>query len=229
MTMRSEAGFSLLELIVAMSILSVLSIAMSSFVLNSIRSTNQDYNQTVVLVNTKSAVDSVAREVRQARSVEANNSLPDSNAPGGSLLPYSWSGAAGSGSSLILAEPARDSSGNLIYADGLHTSLYTDDVIFYLDSSDHRLYKRVLANTLAPGDVATTTCPPAKATSGCPADAVVVEDVANLTTSYLNSSDQTITIPSGTEAVVFTVTESKIIGARTYSSSYTTTASLRNK
>lgn len=225
----NERGFSLLEVLIAISLSGLLLIVVGEFTTNGIRSSNQDYNQTVVLVNTKAAVESVARVVREARSVQASNSQPDGHAPGAPADPYSWSGSAGSNATLILAVPSRDTSNNLIYIDGLHNNLYTDDVIFYLESSTNRLYKRIVANPSAPGNRAVTTCPPAVATPGCPADSLIVEDVADLTTAYLDSNGNTIATPSGTEAVHFTVTESKIIGPRTYTSSYTTTATMRNK
>jgi prepilin-type N-terminal cleavage/methylation domain-containing protein len=226
---RSERGFTLLELLVSISLSGLLLVVLGEFVTNGIRSSNQDYNQTIVLVNTKAAVESVARVIREARSVEANNAQPDDHAPSAPGNLYSWSGTAGSNATLILAIPARDTSGNLIYIDGLHNNLYTDDVIFYLETSTKRLYKRTIKNTAAPGNRAVTTCPPSAATPSCPADSLIVEDVANLTTSYLGANGNVVTLPSGTEAVNFTVTESKIIGPRTYTSSYTTTATLRNR
>lgn len=225
----NERGFSLLEVLIAISLSSLLLLVVGEFTTNGIRSSNQDYNQTVVLVNTKAAVETVARVIREARSVQASNSQPDNHAPGAPADPYSWSGSAGSNATLILAVPSRDTANNLIYIDGLHNNLYTDDVIFYLENSTDRLYKRVIANAAAPGNRAKTTCPPALATASCPADTLIVEDVADLTTSYLDSTGNMITTPSGTEAVHFTVTESKLIGPRTYSSSYTTTATMRNK
>jgi prepilin-type N-terminal cleavage/methylation domain-containing protein len=228
-THQDQRGFSLIELLVAISLTSVLLLSVGNFVTDSIRSSNQDYNQTLVFVNTKSAVEIVARAIREARAVQPVNSLPDNYAPGAPGDLTSWSGTAGNGATLILAVPSRDTSNNLIYADGLHTNLYTDDVIFYLNSSNDRLYKRTIANPNAPDNRAKTTCPPANATTACPADQVIVEDVANLTTAYLDGSGATTTTPSGTEAVRYTVTESKLIGPRTYSSSYTTTAAMRNK
>ncbi len=225
----NERGFTLLELLLAISLTTILLMVVSDFVTDGIQSSNQDYNKTIVITNTKAAVETVARAIRETRSVEANNSLPDSNSPGAPTNLYSWSGSAGPNATLILAVPARDTSNNLIYIDGLHNSLYTDDIIFYLDSTTHRLYKRTIANASAQDDKAKTTCPPAIATSSCPADAVIVEDVANLTTSYLDGNNAIVTQPTGTEAVNYSVTESKTIGLRTYTSTYTTTAALRNK
>ncbi len=225
----SQQGFSLLELLLVVSISSILLLVVGNFAANGMLSSNADYHQTLVLSNAKEAVMTVARRIESAKSVEATNSQPDANAPGAPGNLYSWSGAAGNGAALILAVPSKDAGGNLIYSDGLHNNLYTDNMVFYLDPSTRRLYRRLIANASAPGNAAKTTCPPDLATPACPPDADVIDDVANLTTSYLDQNGNPISVPSGTEAVTFTVTESRLISGRTYSGTYTTTATLRNK
>jgi prepilin-type N-terminal cleavage/methylation domain-containing protein len=137
---RYEQGFSLLELLLTIAISSVLILAVGNFTVTSIVGSNQDYNKTLVLSNAKEAVSIVARQIKAAKSVQPNNTLPDPNAPGAPGNLYSWSGAAGNAATLILAVPSRDGNNNLIYADTLHNSLYTDDVIFYLDTATKRLY-----------------------------------------------------------------------------------------
>jgi prepilin-type N-terminal cleavage/methylation domain-containing protein len=225
----NEKGFTLLEVLLAISLSTVLLLSASYFSIDGIAGSNQAYNQTLVLANARTAVSIVAGVVRSAVSVEANNSQPDTNAPGAPGNLYSWSGSGGSGATLILAVPSRDSNGNIIYIDSLHTQLYADDVIYYLDSSTHKLYRRYIANSTAPGNAAVTTCPPSKATPSCPSDADVVDDVANLTTSYLDGNGNIVTLPSGTEAVNYTITETKTINGKTISGTYSTVASLRNK
>jgi hypothetical protein len=217
------------ELLVAITISTGLLLTIGTFVVDSELGSSEDYNKTLVLSNAKEAVGVVARAVQSAKSVESANALPDSHAPGAPSNLYSWSGAAGSGGNLILAVPSRDSSGNIIYIDGAHTSLYTDEVIYYLDSSTHRLYRRYIANSGAAGNAAKTTCPTASASSSCPADAVIVDDVANLVTNYLDGNDNSVTSPSGTEAVSYTVTETRTIHSHTFTGTYSTIATLRNK
>lgn len=229
MSGMNERGYTLVEMLVAVSVTGVLALALGNFMIDSVLAVNQDYNKTLVLSNAKEAVGVVAREVESAKSVEAANDLPDNHAPGAPGNLYSWSGAAGSGGNLILAVPSKDASGNIIYIDGLHTSLYTDDVIYYLDATTHKLYRRYIANSNAPGNAAKTTCPPASASSSCPPDADVVDDVANLVTSYLDSNNNTVSLPSGTEAVKYTVTETRTIHNTSYTGSYSTIASLRNR
>ncbi len=225
--LASEGGFSLLELLVAISITTVLLLIADNFVIDGTLSANIAYNKTTIQSNTKSAVENVARTIRSAKSVEATNSQPDPNPPI-PANPYSWTAVAGNNATLILAVPARDTGNNLLYVDGLHSNIYTNDVIFYLDSATNRLYKRTIANAVA-GNAAKTTCPPALSSSSCPPDSIIVEDIAGLSTTYLNAANVSVAVPSGTEAVGYSVTETTNIGTRSYSSTYSTITALRNK
>ncbi len=227
--MNRQGGFTLFELLLAISISSILILAVGDFASSSILGSNQDYNKTLVLTNAKEAVGIVARQIQAAKSVEAVNSLPDANAPGAPGNLFSWSGTPGNGATLILAVPSRNGSGDIIYVDGLHASLYTDEIIFYLNPSTRRLYRRRIANSSAPGNTALTTCPPSTASLGCPADADVVDDVANLVTMYLDRDNNTVSLPSGTEAINYTVTETRTINGHAYSGTYSSIATMRNK
>jgi prepilin-type N-terminal cleavage/methylation domain-containing protein len=227
--MRGQSGFTLIELLVAMSMSVVLMLVITNFMVNTYRTGQQEQTKTEILNNTKLAVETVAKAVKSAKSVESANSQPDDNSPGAPANLYSWAASAGSGATLILAVPARDTSNNLIYSDGLHNNLYTNDYVYYLDPATRRLYRRIIANQSAPGNAAKTTCPPSKATPACPSDALTVEDVANLTTSYFDANNASVSSPTGTEAVQITLTQTRSIVGKSYSSSYTTIATLRNK
>jgi prepilin-type N-terminal cleavage/methylation domain-containing protein len=229
----AQGGYTLVEMLVAISISTLLILAIGNFATNSVIGSNQDYNKTLVLTNSKEAVNIVARQVRLAKSVLAQNTLDDANAPSAPSNDYSWSGAAGSGTSLILAVPSRDGNGDIIWIDGNHTSVVTDNVIFYLDSSSKKLYRRWIVNPLAVSATVPTkqktTCPPSVATPSCPSDSDVVDDVANLTTSYLKGDGTVTTIPDNTEAVNYTVTETRTINGKAFSGTYSTIATLRNR
>ncbi len=224
----NELGFSLFELLITMAVSSILLYVSGEFIGKGTLSINADFNKTLVQTDTQTAVDTVARVIKSARSVEAQNSQPDPYSPGGPTNLYGWNGTAGANATLILAIPARDASNNLLYVDGLHTNLYTNDIVYYFDSGTKKLFKRIIANSVA-GNVAVTTCPPAFATASCPADSVIVQDVANLSTSYFDPNNNPVSVPLGTESVGYTLTETRVIGNKSYIGTYSTTASLRNK
>lgn len=227
--MKHPRGITALELLFATVIGAVVTLMLLQFFTIAFSSWRREDTKTIVQNNTKIAVDTVAQTIRSAKSVEATNSQPDPHAPGAPNDLYSWTATSGSNATLILAVPARDAAKNLIYIDSTHTALYTDNIVYYLDPNTDILYRRTIANAQAPNNAAVSTCPTDQATPQCPADAKVVEDIANLTTSYLNASGDIISQPTGTEAVTFTLTQTRIISGRTYSSSYGTTATLRNK
>lgn len=228
MSHKPESGFTLFELMISIAISSVLILVGANFTTMGTLGAYADYNRTLVQTDTETAVNTVARVIKNAKTVEANNSQPDPNSPGGAANLYGWSGTAGNNATLILAVPSRDASGNLLYIDGLHTTLYTDDVVYYLDGPSKKLYKRVIANGVA-GNGAKTTCPPSLATPSCPADSVVVEEIANLATTYYDHNNVQVSTPSGTEAVGYTLTETRTMGNKSYVGTYSTIASLRNK
>lgn len=225
---RLRHGVTLVELVVSIAIASILLLIMLQVTTRSYANWRRESTITQLQTNTKTAVETVAQVIRSAKSVEAQNSQPDANAPT-SGNPYSWQSSTGTGSTLILAVPAKTSSGNLIYIDETHTSLYVNNVIFYLEPSTKILYRRIIANTTAPGNAAQTTCPPKLATATCPADAKVVADIANLTTTYLDTTGAVVDTPSGTEAVRYELSQTRTLASDTYRSEYGTTATLRNK
>lgn len=223
-----RSGVTMIELMVSITIASILLLIMLQVTVNSYASWRRESTITQLQTNTKTAVETVAQVVRSAKSVEAQNSQPDANAPD-TANPYSWQSSTGTGATLILAVPSRTVTGELIYIDQTHTSLYTDNVIFYLEPATDILYRRTIANTTAPGNAGVTTCPPAVATPSCPADAKVVADIANLSTTYLDASGGVVATPSGTEAVKYELSQTRTIGSNTYESKYGTIATLRNK
>ncbi len=224
-----EGGFTLVELLVAVSVASVMFAIIFGFQRDLINQYNLLVNRNQLLAATKDATLQVATAIRSSKSLLANNAVADSHAPSAPGNLYSWSSTPGNDAAIVLAIPAVDQSGNLIYVDGSHQSTYTNNVIYYLDQTQHILYKRVLANTQAPGNVAVTSCPPTATTPSCPADAKIVADVASFAATFYDSGNNTVTVPSGTEAIQITVSQTKYYHALSYSSSFTTRATLRNK
>lgn len=226
--LRDEFGFSLLELMIATLVIGILSITVSGFYVNRLIDASRTFTQTSLQSNTKQAVDIIVRDIKSAQTVETSNRWPDANAPSAPADPYSWLSTVSNPSTLVLATPAVDASGNLLYVDLLHNVLQTNDVIYFVEPAGKILYRRIVANP-ASGNVAKTTCPPALATPSCPVDAKVVEDVANLKVSYLDSNGASTTNPDLAGSVVFTLQQSRVKFGATYKSVLTSQATMRNK
>jgi prepilin-type N-terminal cleavage/methylation domain-containing protein len=226
MRLRSQAGFTLLELIVATTIIGVLALMVSGFYVDRVVDYAQSNTLLILQGNTKQALESMQRDIKSAVAVESANHIADPNGPGGNQ--FGWASSTGSPSTLVLAVPARDSSGNLLYADTQHTTALTDDVIYYISGNDKTMYRRVLANP-ATGNVAKTTCPPSKATASCPADGKVIEDVANLVNTYYDTNNVATNTLASAYSVNTYLTQSRTQFGRTYSNSLNSRATLRNK
>ncbi|HSH31778.1 MAG TPA: prepilin-type N-terminal cleavage/methylation domain-containing protein [Candidatus Saccharimonadales bacterium] len=224
-----QAGFTLIELLISITMISVLALVVSEFYSQRLVSYARSYSQILLQTNTKQAVETMMRDIKSAQNVEPNNSLPDDNSPGAPADPYSWAstpGSPGVPAVLVLAVPALDSGGNLLYSDALHNAVYVNNLVYYIDSAGI-LYKRVIANPIA-GNAAVTTCPPALASPACPADAKVVEDVADLQIAYYLDGNTATTTPSDATMVEATLKQTRISFGRSYNSTLTSRARLRN-
>lgn len=236
MRLRDQNGFTLLELLVATSIIGILATTVSGFYVD--RLIDYARNDTLIILqsNTKQALESLTRDVKSAQSIEATNQWPDTHGPSGNQ--YGWSSSTGSPSTLVLAMPTTDNSGNLQYVDAAHNVLQTSDVIYYVDSTKKTLYRRVIANPIClaaqggSGSVTCnepSTCPPVSATNSCPADGKVIEDVANLVTNYYDTNNAATTNVNNIYSLDATLTQSRFVFGRTYSNNLTSRITLRNK
>lgn len=222
-----QNGFSLLELLISITMIGVLALVISDFFVQRLIDYNRNFIITILQTNTKQAVDTMEKDIKLAQKVEASNQWPDDNSPGAPANKYSWVSNTSTPATLVLAVPSRDSSGNIIYADGLHTQLQTDDVVYYVDANSI-LYRRLIANPVV-GNLSVTTCPPASASPSCPADAKVVEDIASLAVGYFDLTNTSTATPTSAGAVQITLQQSRTKFGRTYVSKLTSQATLRNR
>ena len=128
-----QDGFTLLEMLISISIVSIVVGAVSYFFAAQLINISRSDALTAVQANTKQAIDVITKDIRAARTVEATNAWADANGPGGDQ--YGWHSSSSSPSTLVLSVPAQDSSGNLLYVDAGHNTLQTNDVIYYIDAA----------------------------------------------------------------------------------------------
>jgi prepilin-type N-terminal cleavage/methylation domain-containing protein len=214
--MSRQDGFTLVELIIVSAMVGVLALVISQFYSNRLTDYAREFATTQLQANTKQALETMERDIKSAQYVEANNNLTDAYNSGG------WTTGT---SVLVLQVPAQNSSGTPIYIDGFHTTIWSNEVIYYV--TDGILYRRLIANSNATGNSAISTCP--AGTSGCPADAKVIENVASMSLSYFDDSNAVTSLPSLVHIVQATLTQSRSVFGRTYTSTLTTSATLRNR
>ncbi len=217
---KSVGGFTLIELIVVMTIMGILSIGLVNFITNWLQASSLAQSRSALLTNAETALDTVTTDIKLSGSADDNNRWPDGNGPGGNQ--FGWT----SGSQvLVLAKAAVDSSGNVIFSDPADYISQKDNEVYYLSGTT--LYRRTLAST-ASDDAAVTTCPPADATPSCPADETVATGVTALNFTYYDA-DENVVDPTDARSVQVSITLSSSQGGKTASASYTTRMVFRNE
>lgn len=232
--MNDQRGVTMLELILVSAVLGILAVLVSGFYVNRLVDYARSNTLIILQGNTRQALEQMKRDIKSARTIETTNQWPDTNGPSGNQ--YGWSSNSNSPSTLVLAVPTVDMSGNLQYVDSQHNVLQTNDVIYYI--SGGALYRRTLANSIclpAQGGSGSvncgdrTTCPANLATSNCPRDGKVIEDVANMVTSYYDTNNNPTSNINHIYSVGVTLTQSRAAFGKTYTNSLSSRATLRNK
>lgn len=217
---NAQAGFTLVELIVVITIMSILALTLSNFIADWLQTSSLAQARTDLLTNAETALDIVTNDISLSGNADQNNRWPDPNAPGGNQL-----GWQSDGDTLVLAKAATDSSNNVIFADPAKYIAQKDNEVYYLSGST--LYRRTIASSDS-SDAAVTTCPPASASLTCPADKTIATGVSSFTVNYYDAAGQSVT-PSDAHSVQVGITLSSSDGGKTVSASYNTRMVFRNE
>lgn len=217
---RDQRGLTLIELMVVMIVMSILSLTLANFVITWLQASSMSQLRANLLTNAEYALDTVGDDIRLSGAVDATNRWPDANGPGGNQ--FGW---ASSGSVLVLAKAATDKSNNIIFSDTAKYISQKDNEIYYV--SGGTLYRRTLESTDA-NDAAVTTCPPASATSSCPADKTVATGVTSFAVTYYDA-DQNIVSADNARSVQLAITLASKLNTQTITATYTTRMVFRNE
>lgn len=218
--LNSQSGFTLVELIISMTVLTVVSAAVVSFTVSKTIQTARDATRADLLNNAQIGLDRMANDIRLSSKADDSNRWADTNGPisGNS---YSWQSNS---STLILASSAQDSSGNILFDDKADYITTKNNLIYYL--KDGTLYKRVLAAP-ATGNSAITTCPPASATASCPADKTILTNVSSLTVLYYDTLNQQVD-PGSARSIQLNVQLKETTFGQPITANYSTRMVFRN-
>ncbi|HVU59583.1 MAG TPA: type II secretion system protein [Candidatus Saccharimonadales bacterium] len=219
-TANRQQGFTLLELLVGMIVAVLLTGVIMGFVVTQLRNSTIATAKQQLLQQAELGLDSVTKDIRLSANADANNRWPDTYAPDPNNQ-YSW---ASSSSVLILASQAQDSSGNILFQDPNRYITAKDNHIYFVQNGT--LYRRTLASTMT-GNAAKTTCPAADASSSCPADRDVLDNVTAFSVSYRDASNQSVT-PTNARSIIVSVTLGTTKYGESISASYSEQMVFRN-
>lgn len=226
MTKNSQktAGFTVIELLVAMSVMGLLIIVFLNFTNNTLVQTSITSARGDLLREAQLALDLIARDIRLSSNADDLNRIPDNNAPDAPTNPFSW---YSNETTLILATAAIDANKNIIFEDPLRYSSLKNNSIYYI--KDRTLYKRTLAAD-NPENTALTSCPENNATTDCPADRkLIINTVEQFKIRYLSADDTEVLTPTEARSVELTLAlQTKRFG-RTIQTSYVTRTVFRNE
>ncbi len=182
---RADLGFTLVELLVVISVLSVIGTAFLGMSANYFVIINRNNLLSEMTVNSQNLLRSTVENLRFGDGVRQTNQITDVNSP-----PGGWN-TTNSNFVIIIAVPAIDSSHNYII-DPDTGNPYMNELVYYKNGT--ALMERKLANPGATGNSLTTSCPPNLASSSCPADTKLADYVKSMVfTLYDQDAVQTST------------------------------------
>ena len=216
-----QRGFTLLELMVATMVTSLLLILVMTFLVNTTVNHTVDTARADLLREAQLTLDNIGREIRLSANADEQNRWEDDNAPDAPTDLYSWSS---DDDTLILATAAMDSSGNILFDDPLNYLSHKNNNIYFV--SNGVLYKRTLADPVA-GNTAETSCPPSAADS-CTDDRALVDTVLNFTVRYFNNENVEVP-PTQARSIELSLSLQKERYGRTINADFSTRTVFRNE
>ncbi len=221
MKRHTEKGFTLTEVTVTLTVVSILIMLFMNFVVNSLVRHTVDSAKADLLAEAHIALDIVSNDIRLSGNAEVNNRWPDDYAPDAPADRFSWSSGA---DTLVLATAVEDSSGTIVFADPSKYISEKNNIVYFVE--DGVLRKRVIAAPVADNKLS-STCPQPIADGACPADRSLLHKVSDFSVRYLDGSDQEVTPPDA-RSVELSVRLSDQKYGQEISAAYTTRMVFRN-
>lgn len=183
----NSKGFTLVELLVSIGITAVLGVVIVAYMTASMTQIAVSGVRSKLSSTLQTALIRVNDDVRNSAGVMPYNFTLDPNAPS--------SGGEWSSSStvLVLASNATKTDGTS------YDSASYNSVVYYV--KDNNLYKRLVAYQDPDNQEQTITCGAATALGGCPADTVIVSNLASLEFIYYTKTGTVTTDPMVTASV----------------------------
>jgi type II secretory pathway pseudopilin PulG len=178
---RDQSGMTVIELLVATIVAGLVLALVFGFFSSSLQTLTGAQVRSEMERDVQLASRRMQEDIELAAKTLLHNTITDPNAPGGT-----WTAQTTSPAVMIMESLALDSSRNIIF-DPLTLLSYKNEVVYYV--SGGTLYRRMLANTSAPGNSAVTSCPPALAAPACPADDAMLRDVTGFTLQHFTIND----------------------------------------
>lgn len=218
--MKNQKGFTITEIVIAISVSAILSSVLFMVTFRFYSNALQAQITTEMALESQTILTQMVEDIRLADSINTTNVITDANSPTGGWVTSDPSNI------IIIANPAKNSSQDIIYNSS--TSLpYKNEFIYFI--SGGKMYKRILKNTSATGNLATTTCPQIAVTAICPPDKFFSDKINNLTFTFYDINDATTASASSARSVLLTVNMTKTVFGKVITLANSTRVTLRNQ
>lgn len=194
--LKSQAGFTLVELTVAVSVMAIIGVVFIGMISNYFVVITRNNELAEMTINSQNLLRTTVENIRFGGGVRQTNQIADANSPNGG-----WN-TSNSNFVIIIAVPAITSAHNYII-DSSTGSPYMNELVYYRNSTT--LMERNLANPSATGNSIRTTCPTNIATSSCPADRLLATYVNTLTFTLYDQNAVLTTISTDARSVAITL------------------------
>jgi len=214
----SSRGFTVPELLVAMTVASIIVIVLSAMNLTLYRQVQ--ISQSTAELNSESyyLLKGIAEDIKLASNIAPNNSIEDVYSPAGG-----WNTSSGDGL-LVISTPAVDSNANIIYSqeDGLP---FQNELVYYRESKS--LLRRIIANSSTTENILKTTCP--LSASNCLQDKLYTKYIDNFSFTLYDYSGQETVDTTIVESVKIEISLSKNVAGKQLTVSNSIFTKLRNR
>ena len=193
----NQKGFTLVEINLSITILAIIMVSVLTVFTNYFALLTRNSVDISMSVDAQGLLRTVTEELRYGAGVRQTNTISDANAPVGGWNTNNTSFV------IITAVPAIDSSEQYII-DPFTNEPYLNELVYYKNGKT--MYKRTLANPTAVGNKLKTSCPPASATSSCPADIKLAENVQSMVFVLYDQDNASTNNPVIARSVVINLT-----------------------
>ena len=202
MSNKQTAGFTVLELLIAISVSSILVIGLLTIVINRFIEIRRIDTRSNMQIDARDSLQIMSNDLKESSGVDATERWTDIYEP---TNPNNW---VSDTDTLILTSPAYDNNNNPLFEDPNLYITHKNNHIYFVDNNT--LYQRTLADPVA-NNAAKTTCPEISSSDSCPADKKLAENVVEIAFEYNDSQGNAVTDEDTARSVKIDITFSKNI------------------
>jgi prepilin-type N-terminal cleavage/methylation domain-containing protein len=215
---RKKQGFTIIELLIAVSVASIASILILSAFVFMYGSLLREQSRAQMVLESQVFLKRMVDDIRVANQMLTTNSLADAYDPVGGWV------TSDPANILVLTQPATNASKDFIF-DSSTGYPYQNEVVYF--GSGTSMYRRTLANSNATGNATITTCP--ANTAGCQGDIKLLDNLQNMLFVFYDVNDAVTTVPENARSVELSVNLTKRVYGESITISNKTRVTLRNE